>query len=265
MEGKLKVSAVQFHVTDGNIQANMVQVEKMATRICANEKDVDLILFHEACLESGTDQALIQEAETQQILNFWIELAKKCGTHILGGRLAFENGKLYNRATVFAPDGHILADYAKIHLYNSERDSLAAGDKMSVFTLNGMRIGIMICADFGFPELSRKYATSGKVDVLAVSSSWAYPDDDLWVLCNRTRAAENGIYVVSCDRTGPTSKGVVKVGRSMVCDPNGFVLSNLMEKEDTYYVQTIEKAEVEKRHRDMKWLEWIRPDVYAKM
>lgn len=264
MDGQLKVSAVQVSVRDGDIHWNMESAERMAMKIAGNEKDVDLILFHEACLESGTPLDQIDEAVTAEVIAFWKSIAAKTGSNILAGRLERKDGKIYNMATVFAPDGQILADYAKIHLYNSERDTIEPGDWMSIFELNGMKIGIMICADFGFPELSRKYATAG-VDVLAVSSSWAYPDDDLWEICNRARSAENGIYVVSCDRVGATSRGVVKVGRSMVCDPDGFILANLVEKTDTYYVQTIYKSEVDKRHQTMKWLEWIRPELYAKL
>ncbi len=263
MDGQLKVSSVQVTVVDGDIAANMANVEKMALQIAENEKGVDLILFHEACLESGTPLDTIDETITEQVVDFWKGIAKKTGSNILAGRLERKDGKIYNKATVFTPEGEIIADYAKIHLYNQERETIEPGDELSIFELNGMKIGIMICADFGFPELSRKYATAG-VDVLAVSSSWAYPDDDLWVICNQARAAENGIYVVSCDRTGPTARGVVKVGRSMVCDPNGFITANLVEKTDIYFVQTLYKSEVDERHKTMKWLEWIRPEVYAK-
>lgn len=264
MNGQLKVSSVQLSVTDGDIHANMAHVEEMAMRVAQNEKDVDLILFHEACLESGTPLEDIDEAKTAEVMDFWKGIAAKTGSNILAGRLDRQGEKIYNKATVFAPDGRVLADYAKIHLFGSERDTMEPGDQKVIFELNGMKIGIMICADFGFPELSRKYATAG-VDVLAVSSSWAYPDDDLWVICNQARSSENGIYVVSVDRTGPTSKGLVKVGRSMVCDPDGFILANLVEKTDTYFVQTLYKSEVEKRHQTLKWLEWLRPELYEKL
>ena len=53
MNGHLKVSSVQFHVVDGDMAANMAKVEEMAMKVSENEKDVDLLLFHEACLESG--------------------------------------------------------------------------------------------------------------------------------------------------------------------------------------------------------------------
>lgn len=262
MEGQLKVSAVQVTVVQNDIEANMANVEKMAMTVAENEKDVDLILFHEACLESGTPLQEFDQEQSDKVHEFWKSIAAKTGTNILAGRLERKEDGVHNKATVYAPDGRILADYSKIHLFNSERDTLVPGKDLVMFELNGIKIGIMICADFGFPELSRAYAVNG-CHMLAVTSSWAYPDDDLWVICNQARSSENGIYCVSCDRVGPAGNGCIKVGHSMVCNPDGLIIANLWEKTDTYYVQTIYKEEVEKRHKTMKWLEWLRPDLYT--
>lgn len=261
MDGQLKVSAVQVTVMQNNIKENMKHVQKMAMKVVENEKDVDLILFHEACLESETPIDEFDKETSDAVFEFWKELAAKTGTNILAGRLERREDGVYNLATVFAPNGEILAEYTKIHLYNSEREMYVPGNELAMFELKGIKIGIMICADFGFPELSRAYAVRG-CHVLAVVSSWAYPDDDLWEICNRARSSENGIYVVSCNRTGPADPAVIKVGRSIVCDPDGFILANLVEKTDTYYVQTIYRSEVEKRHKNLKWLEWLRPELY---
>ena len=262
MEGQLKVAGVQVTVHQNDIDGNMVNVEKMAMQVAQNEKDVDLILFHEACLESGTPLEKFDKATSDRIVEFWKGIASKTGTNILAGRLERKEDGVHNKATVYTPSGEVLADYSKIHLYNSERDTIVPGSELGMFELNGMKIGIMICSDFGFPELSRTYAVKG-CHVIAVTSSWAYPDDDLWTICNQARSSENGVYVVSVDRVGLASNGVVKVGRSMVCNPDGLIISNLWEKTDTYYVQTIYRDEVEKRHKTMKWLDWLRPDLYV--
>jgi len=262
MDGQLKVAAVQVTVEQNNIKKNMENVEKMAMTVAENEKAVDLILFHEACLESGTPLPEFDKKLSDEIHDFWKSIAKKAGTNVLAGRLERKEDGIYNKATVYAPDGRILADYAKIHLFNSERETLIPGKELVMFELNGIKIGIMICADFGFPELSRAYAVNG-CHMLAVTSSWAYPDDDLWTICNQARSSENGVYCVSVDRIGSAGNGCVKVGRSMVCNPDGLIIANLWEKTDTYYVQTIYREEVEKRHQTMKWLEWLRPDLYT--
>lgn len=263
MDGRLKVAGVQVTVKQNDIFGNMMNVEKMAMKVAQNEKDVDLIMFHEACLESGTQLEEFDKEISDKINEFWKGIAAKTGTNILAGRLERREDGVYNQGTVYAPDGSILADYSKIHLYNQERETIVPGSELAIFELNGMKIGIIICADFGFPELTRAYAVKG-CHLIAATSSWAYPDDDLWIICNQARAAENGVYVASVDRTGSVTDGIVKVGRSMVCDPDGLILANLWEKTDTYYVQTIYREEVEKRHKNMKWLEWLRPELYMK-
>ena len=51
MEGKVKVSSVQMHVVDNDLEANMKKAEEMAMRIHDREKDLDQILYRECCLE----------------------------------------------------------------------------------------------------------------------------------------------------------------------------------------------------------------------
>ena len=77
MEGHVKVSSVQMHVEDNNLKANMAKAEEMAMRIHDNEKGVDLILYHECCLEGGIPLDQIDEALTQEVMDFWSNLAKK--------------------------------------------------------------------------------------------------------------------------------------------------------------------------------------------
>ena len=115
----IKVASVQVSVEDNAFDANMSNARAMALRVAENEKGVDLMLFHEGCLEGGVPLEQVDEAMTARALKFWKELAAQTGINILAGRLERRpDGKLYNMATVFAPDGSILADYCKIHLYN---------------------------------------------------------------------------------------------------------------------------------------------------
>ena len=50
---------------------------------------------------------------SDEIHDFWKSIAKKVGTNVLAGRLERKEDGIYNKATVYAPDGRILADYAK--------------------------------------------------------------------------------------------------------------------------------------------------------
>ena len=80
MDGQLKVAGVQVTVNQNDIWGNMTNVEKMAMKVAENEKNVDLILFHEACLESGTPLESFGKEISDKIHEFWKGIAAKTGT-----------------------------------------------------------------------------------------------------------------------------------------------------------------------------------------
>ncbi|HHY17326.1 MAG TPA: carbon-nitrogen hydrolase family protein [Firmicutes bacterium] len=259
----LRVASVQFPLIDNDFTGNMQRAEKMVKQVM-KESNVDLLLFPEVCIE-GVDKAsfetLLTVEQLDEIDKFWRSMAKMSGIHILPGHIARRDGVWLNLATCYAPDGSVLAEYAKAHLFNTERGFFKPGDKKVIFKIRDFSIGIMICADLGFPEFSRTMAVEG-VDVLAVPSCWGYPHDLLWVLCNQLRAAENSCYLVSCNRFGKEISGRVALGHSMATSPRGEIIANLGLQKEGYFVATLHKSEVELERSEIKWLEWLRPELY---
>ena len=95
MDGQLKVAAVfQVTVEQNNIKKNMENVEKMAMTVAENEKNVDLILFHEACLESGVQLPEFDKKLSDEIHDFWKSIAKKVGTNVLAGRFSLNEKRM---------------------------------------------------------------------------------------------------------------------------------------------------------------------------
>jgi predicted amidohydrolase len=261
--GVLRVASVQFPIVDNDYLGNMARAEKMVKQVM-KEKDVDLLLFPELCIE-GVDKPSFEKLLTidqiEKIHSFWIKMAKMSGIHILPGRIARRNGTWFNLASCYDPEGNVIAEYAKTHLFNQERGFFKPGDKKVIFNIRDFSIGIMICADLGFPEFSRTMAIEG-VDVLAVPSCWAYPHDLLWILCNQLRAAENGCYLVSCNRFDKEINGRIALGHSMVTSPRGEIIANLGVQEEGYFIADLHKSEVELERGVVKWLEWLRPELY---
>lgn len=261
----LKVVSTQFELVDGDIQENMRRAEALAREVAENEKNVDLMLFSECCLESGMDFSDYEEKLTSTVIaeieQFWRRMAKTTGIYILAGHVGREqDGAWRNYATCFAPDGTIYAQYAKAHLYMQERGFFKPGDEKVIFDLKGYKIGILICADLGFPEFSRQLALAG-ANVFAVPSCWGYPHDDLWILCNRLRAAENNAYMVSCNRYGKCGDRFV-LGNSMVTNPRGEIIANLGVQPRGYFVANILQEEIERERMGVLWLQWLRPELY---
>ena len=67
----IKVASVQVSVEDNAFDANMSNARAMALRVAENEKGVDLMLFHEGCLEGGVPLEQVDEAMTARALEIW--------------------------------------------------------------------------------------------------------------------------------------------------------------------------------------------------
>jgi len=109
------------------------------------------------------------------------------------------------------------ASYRKIHLFSlmNEERFFAAGNKIGLKE----NIGMMICYDLRFPELSRKLTMNG-AEILIVCAEWPYPRIEHWRTLLKARAIDNLVYVIGCNRVGNDGK-LEYFGHSSVIDPWG--------------------------------------------
>jgi predicted amidohydrolase len=131
-------------------------------------------------------------------------------------------GKYYNSSYLLSPEGEVLANYHKIHLfgYHSREDEiLSSGNAVVVAKTPLGNFGFATCYDLRFPELFRRMVEKG-VDVFLITSAWPYPRLEHWMILNRVRALENQCFLVSANSVG-MNMGIQFVGHSMVVDPWG--------------------------------------------
>ncbi len=154
-----------------------------------------------------------------------VALARRTGCAIVAGVAeSAPDGRLFNSAV--AVDGAGLrAHYRKAHVFGDERRWASPGDlPFPVVEIAGARVGIMICFDWRFPETARTLALAG-AQVIAHPSNLVLPHcPDAMV----TRALENGVFTVTCDRVGTEERAGMRaafIGRSRVIGPDGVVLS----------------------------------------
>lgn len=133
-----------------------------------------------------------------------------------------------NLALAIGPDGALLGEYAKVHLFDAfgtrESDALVAGDPAAaplVFDLDGLRFGVETCYDLRFPESARRLADAGAQVVVAIAAWASGPGkvDQLGVLA-RARAIENTAYLLLASQHGSG-----RSGHSAIVDPLGVVLA----------------------------------------
>ena len=136
----------------------------------------------------------------------------------------------FNAAHLFAPDGEIVHTYDKTHLTITERREfeLSAGERISVVETDLGRIGVMICYDIYFPEVSRMLWLQGAQIVLFPSLQRSDTEQGCMIL-NRARAVDGCCYLVRSSygqRAGGAYVPGRMYGNSCIVAPDGSVLAN---------------------------------------
>ena len=153
--------------------------------------------------------------------------------------------------------------YRKLHLYDAlgfrESAKMAKGKtiKEPVRT-NAGSVGLLICYDLRFPELSRILTLKG-ANVLVAPSAWVQGEmkEEHWQTMVKARAIENGSYLVAPDQVGN-----IYCGRSMVVDPFGVVLADMGQREGIEIVE-VDVKRVQQVRRSLPLLRNRRADVYS--
>lgn len=218
---------------------------------------------------SQTPKQLAQEAETVSgdFVSAIASAARKNRIQVIGSfyEKSPKKDRVYDTSFVIDKRGKTISTYRKIHLYDAlgfkESDKMMPGSSMTgpVRTSIG-KMGIMICYDLRFPEMSRSLAAAGS-EILAVPSAWVdgYMKKEHWVVLNRTRAIENGCYVLAPDQVGN-----VYCGHSLAVDPYGKVLLDMKERIGVEYVD-IDIDKVRETRKSLPLLKNRRTDIYASL
>jgi deaminated glutathione amidase len=163
-------------------------------------------------------------------------LARELGIHLHVGSTAIarEDGKVANRAFLYAPSGALLATYDKIHMFDVDLDhgeswresaTYEPGPATRVVALPFARLGMSICYDLRFPQLFRAQALEG-AEILTVPAAFTRQTGQAhWHVLTRARAIENGAFVVAAAQGGRHEDGRETFGHSIIVDPWGRVLA----------------------------------------
>jgi predicted amidohydrolase len=199
--------------------------------------------------------------------NFVSTLAKAAKENKIGiVATIYEKAKgprVYDTAVVISPAGKISSVYRKLHLYDAlgfkESKKLMPGKKITTpAKTKAGSVGLMICYDLRFPELSRLLTVKG-ADVLVAPSAWVQGEmkEEHWQTMVKARAIENGSYVVA-----PAQVGNIYCGRGMVVDPFGVALVD-MGKEEGVKAVDIDKSRIKKIRESLPLLKNRRTDIYS--
>lgn len=163
-------------------------------------------------------------------------LANELDIWLLAGSLAIkvEGGKTANRSYLFGPDGSVEARYDKIHMFDvdlpsgeryRESNTVAPGAEAVVASLPWGRLGLTVCYDLRFPQLYRTLAKAG-AEILTVPSAFTETTGKAhWHVLLRSRAIENGCFVIAPAQGGTHQNGRKTYGHSLIVGPWGDILA----------------------------------------
>ena len=154
-------------------------------------------------------------------------IAKKRNTYITGAILEHgeARGVIYDTAFFITPQG-LTGIYRKICLWDTERIRFkSASVYPSIFNSNIGKVGLQICYEIGFPEGARRLALQG-ADILVYPSAFGKPRLYIWDIATRSRAIENGVYLIAANRSGTEDNGKIEfAGHSRIVNPKGEILA----------------------------------------
>jgi N-carbamoylputrescine amidase len=173
---------------------------------------------------------------------------------------------VYASHLVVTPRG-VAGIYRKIHIAPPETDVFSAGDTIALFEIKGVKLGIQLCYDVHFPELSTRMATDG-ADVIFMphASPRGTPAEKFnsWMRHLPARAFDNGLYVVACNQTGNNQSSLNFPGLSVILDPAGRIIKKNTGGREDMIVADLKADELEKvrGHRMRYFLPNRRPELY---
>ncbi len=264
----VKVAVVQFKAStdkEANLKKILSYISKAASKnatVCAFP---EFMMFYTNSSQTPRQLSDLSEMIKGNFVTTIAKAAKENKIQVIGSfyEKSRTKDRVYDTAFVIDKSGVVISTYRKIHLYDAlgfrESDKMISGSKISrpVQTSIG-KIGMMICYDLRFPEMSRSLAVAGS-EVLVAPSAWVqgHMKEEHWITINKTRAIENGCYVIAPDQVGN-----IYCGRSLVVDPYGKVLLDMKKRQGIGFVK-IDLNMVKETRKILPLLKNRRTDVYS--
>ena len=234
-----------------DVQANLSRVEALIERAAGYGASLVATPENTPFLGAQFHKVDLAQPLDGSIMSGFSEIAKRLGIHLLIGSFAeqkrFETGEVdphrcYNTSVLFGPSGARLNVYRKIHLFDvdvpgglcvKESDTIAPGDAIEVAQTPLGDLGLSICYDLRFAELYQAQIRRG-AEVLMVPSAFTLTTGkDHWHALLKTRAIENGAYVLAPAQWGTHDEAGLRksYGHSVIIDPWGTVIAEASDGE----------------------------------
>ena len=242
---RVVIAGAQFAVVPNDIPTNLYRCVYFLRR-AAEDVNAKLLVFPES-ITTGFNPAMPPDdlynllPRTEQMLipiqSICRELKIHCvlPTYERGPR----RGVVYNSAFLIDSRGRTLGAYRKTHLFPTERKAnkgwTTPGRHYPVFKTEIGTIGIHICYDGDFPEVSRILAVKG-ARILCRPSA-LLRNFEIWEATNKMRAYENHAYHVAINAIGSDAAHTTYFGHSMIVSPIAQTVALARAVDDLIYAE----------------------------
>lgn len=266
----VKIGLIQMRV-ENNKKENLLKAAQLIEKISAEKPDIVILPEMFSCPYNSYNFPLYAEEEGDYSFNFLSNIAKTNNIYLVAGSIPEKyKNKIYNTSYVFDRQGEKIGKHRKIHLFDidiknkqkfKESDTLSAGDEVTVFDTEFDKIGLCICYDFRFPELSRLMVNKGAKAIIVPASFNMTTGPAHWEIMFRSRAIDNQVYTIGCSPARDYNYSYISYGHSLIVSPFGEVLTELNDEENliTY---TIDLDYVNKVREELPLLHHRRHDLY---
>lgn len=229
----MKIGFLQFKPEFGKIKENISKIEDMIF-----EKEFDLLVLPELA-NSGylfTSREELEEYSEKVsdgiFCNSLLKICSKKNCYIVAGfceKAKEEKIVFYNSSILARPDNKFSV-YRKIHLFYEEKNFFTPGnmkykvEKISGENFGEVKVGMMICLDWVFPEAARTLALQGAQII-------CHPSNLVMPYCQKAmyaRSVENGVFIITTNRIGEeinNEKEITFTGESVILSPRGEYLA----------------------------------------
>jgi predicted amidohydrolase len=270
MKDKIKIALAQISVRREDKEGNLAKIGKYAVR--AREQEADLVVFPELSLTGYVIRDEVYElAEvipgpaTQKLE----QIAKENDIHIICGMPELSEktrATIYNTSVFIGPKG-LIGKYRKMYLPThsvfEEKRYFRPGYQAAAFDTAIGKIGLCICYDIFFPEVTRLTRLHGAQLIVCISASPAVRRSYFEIL-TAARALENTAYLAYVNLVG-VEDGLQFWGGSRLINPTGELIVKAKYDEEDFVMSELDFGDIKPAEAFIPTLRDLRPEIFEEL
>lgn len=243
---RIHVALVQMRQEQCDVERNIAHLRDILQSSLLSQ--VDLLVLPEMWTtgfvtkpEEGVSEAYSKGLEVMK------NLSTTYGCAVYGSLLKVLDGRMINVGVFVDVAQGVQSEYHKVHLFGpgGEAKYFEAGKGRSLVSWRGWKVLLTICYDLRFPVWMR-YSQDIPYDLILCAANWPYPRQAAWRTLLQARAIDNQAYVLGCNRVGEGAKGLLYPGDSVMVDPKGTLLHEIVSDKEAVLTTVLDLKEQER-------------------